>query len=53
MPKAVYFIGKVAMVLAIGAAEAVILLAVAVLFFDVSLPSTGAKWLTLAWVSLL
>ena len=25
----------------------------AVLFFDVSLPSTGAKWLTLAWVSLL
>jgi ABC-2 type transport system permease protein len=53
MPKTVYFMGKVAMVLAIGAAEAVILLAVAVLFFDVSLPSTGAKWLTLAWVSLL
>jgi ABC-2 type transport system permease protein len=53
MPPAVYFIGKVAMVLVIAAAETVILLAVAVPLFDVSLPATAAKWLTFAWVSLL
>ena len=53
MPRSVYFIGKVAMVLAIGLAETVILLGVAVPFFDVSLPATATKWLTLAWVSLL
>jgi ABC-2 type transport system permease protein len=53
MPKAVYFIGKVSMVLAIAVLETVILLAVAVPFFDVSLPSTAAKWLTFAWVALL
>jgi ABC-2 type transport system permease protein len=53
MPPAVYFIGKVAMVLVIAAAETVVLLAVAVPLFDVSLPATAAKWLTFAWVSLL
>lgn len=53
MPRPVYFIGKVAMVLAIGVAETVILLAVAVPFFDVSLPGTVSKWLTFIWVSLL
>jgi ABC-2 type transport system permease protein len=53
MPKSVYFIGKVAMVPAIAAAETVILLAVAVPFFDVSLPSSASKWLTFAWVALL
>jgi ABC-2 type transport system permease protein len=53
MPRSVYFIGKVAMVLAIGLAETVILLGVAVPFFDVSLPGTATKWLTMAWVSLL
>jgi ABC-2 type transport system permease protein len=53
MPPAVYFIGKVAMVLVIAAAESVILLAVAVPLFDVSLPATAAKWLTFTWVSLL
>jgi ABC-2 type transport system permease protein len=53
MPRSVYFIGKVGMVLAIAAAETVLLLAVAVPFFDVSLPTTIDGWLTLAWVSLL
>jgi len=53
MPRAVYFIGKVGMVLAIAAAETVLLLAVAVPFFDVSLPTTIDQWLTLLWVSLL
>jgi ABC-2 type transport system permease protein len=53
MPRSVYFIGKVGMVLVIAAAETVILLAVAVPLFDVALPSTAARWTTFAWVSLL
>jgi ABC-2 type transport system permease protein len=53
MPRSVYFIGKVGMVLAIAAAETVLLLAVAVPFFDVTLPTTLDRWLTLLWVSLL
>jgi ABC-2 type transport system permease protein len=53
MPKAVYFIGKVAMVLAIAVVETVLLLAVAVPFFDVSLPDSAQRWLTFGWVSLL
>lgn len=53
MPRQVYFIGKVAMVLVIAIAETIILLAVAVPFFDVSLPTTASKWLTFGWVSLL
>ena len=53
MPRAVYFAGKVCMVLMIAAVETVILLAVAVPFFDVSLPATANDWLALVWVSLL
>ena len=53
MPRSTYFVGKVAMVLAIAVIETIILLAVAVPFFDVSLPTTLSKWLTLAWVCLL
>jgi ABC-2 type transport system permease protein len=53
MPRAVYFVGKVGMVLAIAAAETVLLLGVAVPFFEVSLPTTMGRWLTLLWVSLL
>jgi ABC-2 type transport system permease protein len=53
MPPAVYFIGKAGMVLAISVVETIILLAIAVPFFDVNLPHTASKWLTFAWVSLL
>jgi ABC-2 type transport system permease protein len=53
MPKAVYFAGKVIMVLAIGVVETALLLAVAVAFYDLDLPSTTQKWLTFGWVSLL
>jgi ABC-2 type transport system permease protein len=53
MPRSVYFIGKVGMVLMIAVAETVLLLAIAVPLFDVSLPDTAARWLTFAWVSLL
>ncbi|MFK3984919.1 ABC transporter permease [Micromonospora sp. NPDC050397] len=53
MPKWVYFVGKIIMVTVIGVAETVLLLAVAVLLFDLDLPDTGTKWLTFAWVSVL
>jgi ABC-2 type transport system permease protein len=53
MPRAVYFIGKVAMVYAIALAETVLLLALAVALFDLELPSTAARWVTLAWVGVL
>jgi ABC-2 type transport system permease protein len=53
MPRSVYFIGKVGMVFVIAVIETAILLAVAVPLFDVSLPSSGIRWLTLAWVGVL
>ena len=53
MPRTAYFIGKVVMVLAIGAAETVVLLATAAAFYDLPLPSTAAKWATFAWVAVL
>lgn len=53
MPKWVYFVGKVLMVAAIAVAEIILLLTISVLLFDLQLPSTAEKWLTLVWVSLL
>ncbi|MFG2101798.1 ABC transporter permease [Micromonospora echinaurantiaca] len=53
MPKWVWFAGKVLMVVAIGVAETVLLLAVSVALFDLELPGTAAKWLTFGWVSVL
>jgi ABC-2 type transport system permease protein len=53
MPRSVYFIGKVGMVFTIAAAQIAVLLAIAVPFFDVSLPPDTGHWVTLAWVVLL
>ncbi|HEX6497689.1 MAG TPA: ABC transporter permease [Micromonosporaceae bacterium] len=53
MPRSAYFIGKVVMVLVIGVLETALLLAVAVLFYHVSLPDSAQKWATFGWVSLL
>lgn len=53
MPRAAYFIGKIVMVLVVGAAETVLLIAVAAAFYGVSVPDTAAKWLTFGWVSVL
>jgi ABC-2 type transport system permease protein len=50
MPRSVYFVGKVGMVFTLAVAQVALLLAIAVPFFDVSLPATGARWLTLTWV---
>jgi ABC-2 type transport system permease protein len=52
MPPTAFFLGKVLMVLAIGAAETVLLLAMAFTLYDVPVPGP-AQWVTFLWVSLL
>jgi ABC-2 type transport system permease protein len=53
MPRPVYVVGKVAMVVVVGLLETALLLAVAALLYDVDLPSTVGRWFTLLWVCLL
>ena len=50
LPKAAYFIGKTMHVVVAGIAETVVLIAVAVVVFDLRLPGTLDRWLTLTWV---
>ncbi|SEQ22987.1 ABC-2 type transport system permease protein [Lentzea xinjiangensis] len=50
MPFTSYFIGKIVLVFVSSLFEAVLLMAVAVLRFDVELPSGAGRWLTFAWV---
>ncbi len=53
MPRASYFVGKIGLVLVTAVLQTAILLAVGTLLFGISLPDSGGKWLTLAWVGLL
>ncbi|MBV1848835.1 ABC transporter permease [Catellatospora tritici] len=53
MPKWIYFAGKILCVAALALLSIVLLLAVAVAFYDITLPDTGQKWFTFAWVSVL
>lgn len=53
MPKWVYFTGKAVSVGALALIATALLLLVAVLFYDIKLPDTAAKWGTFAWVSIL
>lgn len=48
-----YFIGKIFLVAVVSFAEAVILIAVGVLIFELHLPSDVFGWFTLTWVFLL
>lgn len=48
-----YFVGKVCLVAIVSLAEAVILLLVGVLAFDLHLPTSLSGWFTLAWVFVL
>lgn len=48
-----YFIGKIVLVAIASLAEAVILLAVGVAFFQLHLPTTVFGWFTLSWVFVL
>ena len=52
IPFTEYFVGKVLMVLAIGAAETALLLALAFALYDVPVPG-AAQWATFVWVALL
>jgi len=53
MPKASYFLGKVTLVLVTGVLEAVLLLSVGSLLFDLDLPGDVARWVTFGWLTVL
>jgi ABC-2 type transport system permease protein len=53
MPKWVYFAGKAVSVIGLAIVATILLLIVAVLFYNIKLPDTAAKWGTFAWVSIL
>lgn len=53
MPPAAYFIGKVGSILIVAIIQIAILLAIGVVFYDLSLPTTPGPWLTFVWVFLL
>jgi len=53
MPQAAYFIGKIIQVFVCTLAEVLVLIAVGLAFYHLHLPSTAARWWTLAWVFVL
>lgn len=53
MPKASYFMGKIGTVFVAYVAQVTILIAVGVLFYGISLPSTTLQWFTFLWASVL
>ena len=53
MPKAAYFAGKALSGLVISVLEVVILLAIGVTLYGLTLPDTAQRWLTFGWVFLL
>jgi ABC-2 type transport system permease protein len=50
MPPAAYFVGKVIQVFVCTLAEVVVLVAVGLAFYHLHLPTSAARWWTLAWV---
>jgi ABC-2 type transport system permease protein len=53
MPKAVYFIGKIGMVVVTVCAQVVVLVVIGVVLFDTALPDTTVTLLTFGWVLVL
>jgi len=53
MSPAAYFIGKIIQVLVCTIAEVLVLVAVGLAFYHLHLPTSAAKWWTLAWVFVL
>jgi ABC-2 type transport system permease protein len=53
MPRSAYFAGKIALVAVVAVVQQVLLLAVGVAFYGLSLPTEGSRWLTYAWVCVL
>ncbi|GAA1896350.1 ABC transporter permease [Asanoa iriomotensis] len=50
MPPLAYLIGKVLLVVAVTVLEVVLIVGIGIVLFDLSLPSSPARWLTFAWV---
>jgi ABC-2 type transport system permease protein len=53
MPKASFFLGRVIAVFLLVLAQAAILMILGVVFYDLRLPTSPARWFTFAWVILL
>ncbi len=53
IPASAYFIGKIILVMVASLAEVILLVAVGMALFDVTLPSGLDRWLTFGWVFLL
>ncbi|MGB8022307.1 MAG: ABC transporter permease [Candidatus Nanopelagicales bacterium] len=53
MPKSAYFVGKIGQVGITYVGQLALLMAIGVALFDISLPSSPAKWATLLWLSAL
>jgi ABC-2 type transport system permease protein len=53
MPPTAYFIGKIIQVFVCTVAEVVVLVLVGMAFYHLHLPTSAAKWWTLAWVFVL
>ncbi|WP_030144365.1 ABC transporter permease [Glycomyces sp. NRRL B-16210] len=53
MPPVSFFLGKIVLVVVASIAELVLLLAIGVLMFDVTLPSGLGSWITMAWLFVL
>jgi ABC-2 type transport system permease protein len=53
MLKAAYFVGKVILVAFVAVVQNVLLLAIGVLFYDLTLPNSVERGFTYAWVSVL
>ena len=53
MPKAAYFIGKLIQVFVIMVVEILLIILVGVLLYGVKLPTSPARWLTFAWLTIL
>jgi ABC-2 type transport system permease protein len=52
-PKAAYFIGKIVLVFVASVAEVILLLALGLALYDVSLPTGATDWFTFGWVFVL
>ena len=53
LPRASYFLGKVAAMTTVAALSASVMLAIGVAFYGLELPSDGSHWLALGWVFVL
>ena len=53
IPPSAYFAGKVVLVLVSLVAQVLLLLLIGVLFFEVHLPDTAARWFTFGWLLVL